>query len=303
MSDILTVLTQNILPIMLVSSFGYGLQRWKALDKKTLSSAVFNCLSPCLVFSSLVRSELPGDELIELGLFAVLAVFTMGFLAFGAARVLNLPRTETAALLLLTMFVNGGNFGLTLSQLRFGEIGMSRSIVYYTTSTLLVYTVGVFIASSGKLHWREALKRMTRLPAVYAAFGAVLVYSLNIPIPDPLMSAITIAGAGAIPVMLLVLGMQMADLHGGINWRLAAPAISLRLLVGPLIGVVIAGFLGLQGLGRATSIIQASMPPAVFTIVLATEFGLQATAVTSIVVIATLLSPLTISAAITLLGL
>lgn len=303
MSEIFTVFTQNILPILIVAGFGYGLQRWKPVDKKSLSGIVFNILSPCLVFASLVNSQLLGDELLDLGLFAVLAIGTMGVLAFLVARVLGLSRRETAVLMIVTMFVNNGNFGLTLVNLRYGDAGVSRAIVYYATSTMLVYTLGAFIASLGSLHWRDALKRMIRLPAVYAAFGAVIVYSLNIPVPRPLMSAIEVAGAGAIPVMLLVLGMQMADLQGGFNIRLAVPAISMRLLLGPIIGLAVATFIGLEGLGRSTSIVQTSMPPAVFTIVLATEFGLKATVVTGIVVVATLISPLTIALAITLLGL
>ena len=303
MSEIFTVFTQNILPILIVAGFGYGLQRWKPVDKKSLSGIVVNILSPCLVFASLVNSQLLGDELLDLGLFAVLAIGTMGVLAFMVARVLGLSRRETAVLMIVTMFVNNGNFGLTLVNLRYGDAGVSRAIVYYATSTMLVYTLGAFIASLGSLHWRDALKRMIRLPAVYAAFGAVIVYSLNIPVPRPLMSAIEVAGAGAIPVMLLVLGMQMADLQGGFNIRLAVPAISMRLLLGPIIGLVVATFIGLEGLGRSTSIVQTSMPPAVFTIVLATEFGLKATVVTGIVVVATLISPLTIALAITLLGL
>ena len=303
MSEIFTVFTQNILPILIVAGFGYGLQRWKPVDKKSLSGIVFNILSPCLVFASLVNSQLLGDELLDLGLFAVLAIGTMGVLAFMVARVLGLSRRETAVLMIVTMFVNNGNFGLTLVNLRYGDAGVSRAIVYYATSTMLVYTLGAFIASLGSLHWRDALRRMIRLPAVYAAFGAVIVYSLNIPVPRPLMSAIEVAGAGAIPVMLLVLGMQMADLQGGFNIRLAVPAISMRLLLGPIIGLAVATFIGLEGLGRSTSIVQTSMPPAVFTIVLATEFGLKATVVTGIVVVATLISPLTIALAITLLGL
>lgn len=303
MSEIFVVFTQNILPILLVAGFGYGLQRWKPVDKKSLSSVVFNVLSPCLVFASLVNSQLPGDELLDLGLFALLAIGTMGVLAFLVARALGLSRRETAVLMIVTMFVNNGNFGLTLVDLRYGEVGLSRAVVYYATSTMLVYTLDAFIASMGRLHWRDALKRMLLLPAVYAAFGAVIVYSLKLTVPRPLMSAIEVAGAGAIPVMLLVLGMQMADLRGGINMRLAVPAISMRLLLGPLIGLAVVTFIGIEGLGRSTSIIQASMPPAVFTIVLATEFGLKATVVTGIVVVATLISPFTIAMAITLLGL
>ena len=303
MADIVLVLTQNILPIFIVAAFGYALQRWIGVEKKPLSTIVLNVLSPCLVFSSLVGSQLPGDELVSLALFTVINVLLMGVVAFVVARLLRLGRTQTIALLVMVMFVNGGNYGLTLNQLRYGDPGLARAVVYYTTSTVMLYTLGIFISSMGEMPWREALARLIRFPAVYAAVSAVVVYSFHIPIPAPLLRGIEVAGAGAIPVMLLVLGMQLADLRTVASWRLAVPTLVIRLVGGPLLGVLVATLLGLTGLGRATSIIEASMPPAVFTIILATEFDLDPPAVTSIVLLSTLLSPLTIATAITLLNL
>ncbi|MAU01257.1 MAG: hypothetical protein CL608_29280 [Anaerolineaceae bacterium] len=303
MTDIVFVLTQNILPIFIVAAFGFALQRWIGVEKRPLSTIVLNVLSPALVFSSLVSSQLPGEELLSLALFTVLAVLLMSIVAYLSARVLRLSRTQTIALMVVTMFVNGGNYGLTLNQLRYGDPGLARAIVYYTTSTVMLYTIGIFISSMGEMPWREALRRLLRFPAVYAAVLAVVVYSFDITLPAPLLRGIEVAGAGAIPVMLLVLGMQLADLKTIASLRLALPAIGLRLIVGPLIGLLVATLLGLSGLGRSTSIIEASMPPAVFTIILATEFELEPTAVTSIVMVSTLLSPLTIATTITLLGL
>lgn len=303
MENIITVLSQNILPIFIVASFGFVLQRWVGIDQKTLSTAVLHILSPCLVFSSLVGSQLPGGELAELAVFTILTIAAMGLIGLVVAKLLRLPRRDTAALLVVIMFVNGGNYGLTLNQLRYGDAGLARAVVYYTTSTVILYTLGIFISSMGELNWRQSLNRLLRFPTVYAAVLAIVVYSFNISVPAPLMRGIEIAGQGAIPVMLLVLGAQMATLHGVTDWRLTIPAVSLRLIVGPLIGVAIASLMGLTGLSRSTSIIEASMPPAVFTIILATSFSLKAPSVTGIVVIATLLSPITVSLVITLFGL
>lgn len=303
MSDILAVFTQNILPILIVASFGFALQRVYQIDKRALSSVVFNCLGPCLVFTSLVKSQLPAEQLLLLMGFALISLLTMGLVAWLVARGLRFSRQETAAFLVVVIFVNGGNFGLTLNQLRYGDDGLARAIVFYMVNTFMAYTLGVFIASSGELSPRQALARLGRLPAVYAAVLAVIVYSLAIPIPAPLLRGLEIAGSGAIPVMLIILGMQIADLRGGLSLRLAVPAVSVRLLLGPVIGVLVASVLGLQGLARSTSIIEASMPTAVFTIILATEFGLQPSLVTGIVVVSTLLSPLTIATTISLLGL
>ena len=303
MSDILAVFTQNILPILIVATFGFALQRTYQIDKRALSSIVFNCLGPCLVFTSLVKSQLPGDELLQLMAFAIVSLLGMGVLGWLLARGLRFSRMETAAFLVVVIFVNGGNFGLTLNQLRYGDAGLARAIVFYMVNTFLAYTLGVFIASSGELSARQALARLGKLPAVYAAVLAIIVYSFAIPLPAPLLRGLEIAGSGAIPVMLVILGMQIADLRGGLSWRLALPAVSVRLLLGPVMGLLVATVLGLQGLSRSTSIIEASMPTAVFTIILATEFGLQPAIVTGIVVVSTLLSPLTIATTITLLGL
>lgn len=303
MDNITAVFTQNIIPIIIVAAFGYALQRWLHLDKKGLSAVVFNLLSPCLVFASLVNSQLPGKELVNLALFALATVMAMGGIGLFTAWILRLPRTAGVALILVVMFGNTGNYGLTLNQLRYGEAGLSRAVVFYTVTTIVIYTVGMFIATMGELNWRESLARLLRLPPLYAAVLAVLVYSLGIIIPAPILRGVEIAGSGAIPLMLLVLGMQIAETKEIVDWRLTLPAVSLRLLVAPLVAVVMAGLVGLQGLDRSTSIIEASMPTAVITIIIATEFDLQPTAVTSIVVLSTLISPLTVAATITLLGL
>jgi predicted permease len=303
LSVFFNVLTQNILPIMLVASFGFWLRRRYGLDLRTLNGVVFNVLSPCLVFSSLVGSQLPAEELAGLAAFTALTILVIGGLAFGLARLLRLGRTATATVLIVAMFVNGGNYGLTLLQLRYGDEGLARGVVFYVTSTLLLYTLGLLIASLGHMDWRQAVGRMARLPAFYAALLAVVVYSLNIPIPAPLMQGIAVAGSGAIPVMLLVLGMQIGDMRRGESLGFVWPAVGLRLLVGPLVGLVVAGALGLSGVARSSMIIEASMPTAVFTLIVAAEFGLPTSAVGRIVVLTTLISPVTIAAVIALLGL
>ncbi len=303
MNVFLDVVVQNILPILLVASFGFFLRRRMRVDVSSLSSVVFNVLSPCLVFSSLASSQLPGGELLELVIFAILVMLVMGALTLILARLLRLGRAHMASLLLPVMFVNSGNYGLTLLHLRYGEAGISRGVVYYVTTSLLMYTAGVLIASLGEVSWREAPRRMSRMPAVYAAVLAVVVYNLGITLPAPIMRGITIAGAGAIPLMLLVLGMQIADLRPEDGDARVWPFIGLRLVVGPLVGFGVAALIGLQDISRSAMIVQSAMPAAILNIIIAAEFGLPISSVARMVVFSTLLSPLTIAIAITILGL
>jgi predicted permease len=282
---------------------GFVLRRRLGLDKQVLSKLTFYAFSPALVFSSLVSSEIPGDEMLQLAAYAVVVTLLIGLVTLLASRLLRLSRIDTVALLLVVMFVNSGNYGLTLNRLRYGEDGLARAAVYFVVSTILVFTLGVFIASMGQVDWRESLVRLLRMPAFYAVIAAVLIYSLDIHVPQPLLRGIELAGAGAIPVMLVVLGMQIADLTDlGRVW-LALPASGIRLIVGPIVAVIVASWFGLQGLNRATSIIEASMPTAVITTILAVEFNVRPGLVTSTVVLTTILSAITVPIVITWLGL
>lgn len=278
---------------------GFVLRMYLKLDKRTLSSLTFYALSPALVFTSLVSSSLAGEEVVQIALLTVIVTLLIGLVGLIASRLMRLSRTDTIAILLVLMFVNSGNYGLTLNQLRFGDDGLARAVVFFVVSTMLVFTLGVFIASLGQANWRDSLIRLLKLPAFYAIIGAMLVYFLDISVPAPIMRGLEVAGSGAIPVMLIVLGMQIADLSNLQRIWLAGPASALRLIIAPLLAVLVASWLGLEGLSRSTSIIEASMPTAVITTIIATEYNIRPGLVTSTVVLSTLLSALAVPLVIT----
>ncbi len=71
---------------------------------------------------------------------------------------LRLRHSMVAALMLTCMFVNGGNYGISLNLFTFGESAMARAVVYYIVSTVGIYSLGVFVASNGSIGTISALK-------------------------------------------------------------------------------------------------------------------------------------------------
>jgi malate permease and related proteins len=65
--------------------------------------------------------------------------------------------------------------------------------------------------------------------------------------------------------------------------------------VTPLVALLVARLLGLTGVARQAAVLQASMPAAVATTVLAVEYDLDAMLVSGVVVLTTVLSPLTLT--------
>ena len=72
-----------------------------------------------------------------------------GLLTYGLGMLFKLERSALISILVTTMFANTGNYGLPLVSFAFGEEALSYASIYFITTTVLFYTLGVFLASLG----------------------------------------------------------------------------------------------------------------------------------------------------------
>lgn len=298
---LLDILLHNLLPIFLIAGAGFVLGRTARPDLPTLSRVTFYVLSPCFVFNTLLSTTLNTDELGRMALFAVAVILANGLLAWVVARALALNQALTSAFLLVNLFGNTGNYGISLNQLAFGGSAAAHASIYYVCSTVLVYSLGVFIAGRGRADPRRALVSALKVPALYSVLLAIAAKAWGWHVPQPLDVAVRLVAQAAIPVMLLVLGVQLARTPRIEQPRTVAAATGLRLLSGPLVGLALASALRLTGPARQAGVVEASMPPAVINTILALEYGSEPGFVTSAVFIATLLSPITLTVILALL--
>jgi len=195
----------------------------------------------------------------------------------------------------VVMFSNGGNYGLPVVLFAFGPDALSHATVYFVTASILTYTVGVFTAAAGRRSFIQALIGITKIPAIYGVTAAFLVLGSGFTVPTALMRPIELLSEAAIPTMVLVLGMQLERATIPDRPLLVAAAVLLSLVGTPIISLGLTWVLGLTGPARQAGVILASMPVAVVTTILAVEFEIAPTFVTSAVFFSTLLSPLTLT--------
>jgi predicted permease len=293
-TTLLSILASDILPIFAIAAIGFLLERRLAGSVKVLSSITFNALSPCLVFDQLVASRLSGSEVGRMALYCVLLTMIMGGVARLASIGLHLEGRTLSSFLLVVMFSNSGNYALPLILFAFGQEALSYASVYFVTSAILVYTVGVFIAARTGQGLRRSFTRILRVPAVYALAAAATFIVLRWTPPTPFMRPIGMLSDAALPMMLLILGMQLKRAVAPNRPAVVGAAVALSLLLCPLIGIGLSHLLGLSGASRQAAIVLASMPAAVVTTVLALEFDLDSSFVTSVVFVSTVLSPVTL---------
>ena len=102
-------------------------------------------------------------------------------------------------------------------------------------------------------------------------------------------------GDAAIPVMILVLGMQLERAVWPSRPWIVMLAVGISLVATPCMALALASILRIAGPARQAAVILSSMPVAVITTILALEFELAPEFVTSAVFISTLASPLTLT--------
>ena len=299
--ELLAIFVQNILPIFIVACIGFLIVRYLEADVRTLSRVTIYVLTPCLLFDVLVTSDVSADEFGRLTLLALGTILGIGLIAWLAARALRLDRVMTSAFMVVVMFANGGNYGLPLTLFVFGQEALARATIYFVVSIVLTYTIGIFLASSGRRSLGEALLSVLRIPSIYASAAAIVVIFTGVATPSLLMRPIKLLGDAAIPVMILVLGMQLERAVKPAVLRLAGLAVGLRLVVSALLALLLAQVLGLGGAARQAGVLQSAMPVAVVTTILAVEFEVEPAFVTSVVFLSTILSPLTLTPLIALL--
>ena len=272
------------------------------IDPRSLGRVVFYVFSPVLIFDLLLNNQLNINEAAIVIVFALCFILFMGVITYLLGYFFKLERPALIAILITTMFANTGNYGLPLVSFAFGEQALSYAGIYFATTTLLFYTLGVFLASLGHMSFKEALLGLLKIPTLYAVLLAILINALSIQIPTPVSRAVDLAAGGSIPLMLILLGVQLTSLEFSDNQRALQLSVGLRLIVAPLVALLFAALFGLQTIPRQASVTEASMPGMVSATVLATEYNLDTRLVTAVIFISTLLSPLTLTPLLVFLG-
>ena len=198
--------------------------------------------------------------------------------------------------------IYAGNFGLSLNLFAFGEEALVYASVYFVTSAILVYTVGIVLASWGKSNLRASMLGVLKVPVVYAVILALVFRAFNLNLPLPIDRTVSILSDAAIPVMMVLLGIQLYHAKWSKSTFSLGLSNFLRLVVSPALAIGLGLLFQFEGPAYQAAVIESAVPTAVLVTVLATEYNIQPAFMTTAVFTSTLLSPLTITPLLAILG-
>ena len=259
------IFREILLTPFLIIALGILASKFTRIDTRPIVTVTLWIFSPCLIFSSLINSNI-SFAIFSLVFFSFL-FFTLGMwgASFLLGRTLRVSPEKTRAMALVAAFPNVGNFGLPVILYAFGESGLAIGIVVFVSSVLLINTLGIVIASrTFSASLGHALLNVAKSPLLYATFSALGMKALGISPPPFIMKPIGLLSGSAIPILLVLLGVHL----GRSSWRISSLAevtgtAALRLCLSPLLAWVLTYLMGIEGLLRAVIIVQFSGPAAV----------------------------------------
>jgi predicted permease len=302
LSELFALFFNNLFPILLAAAVGFALAKWLNINPRPLSQLIFYVFSPVLVFKLITNSKLSNQDILLTLTIAIALIVSIGLLSWLIGKLLRFDRRMLAAVMITAMFMNAGNYGLPLTNFAFGEQALAFASVFFVVNAMLTNTVGIVIASSGSMSVLNAIKGLLKFPAIYALTLGILFLQFSWKLPSGLDRTVNLLSDAAIPCMLVLLGMQLVSIRWNGHIKPLIVTSSMRLLIAPALAFGMTRLFGMTGPAYQAVILEAGMPVAVLTTILATEFDAEPSFVTTAVLITTLLSPLTLTPLLAILG-
>lgn len=232
---IFLTLLGKILPLYFSILLGLFSTLFLSCDKNTIAKILLFILAPLIVFNATISVKLDASVLF-LPIFFFLVSSTLAFiLLFVFKRVYS---DNTANLLAFsTSTGNTGNIGIPLAILFLEPHLVDVFIFTVLASILYQNSVGYYITAKGHFTAKESIKKVLKLPVLYAFLLGIIFNISGFKIPDIFLNyADYLKGTYAIlGMMLLGMGMEKMRSNNSFDLKFISYAIIIKFFLWPMI--------------------------------------------------------------------
>lgn len=290
----------SVLPVYLLLIVGAILRRTgviKCESDEPIMRLVFSVLMPCFMLDKIL-----GNSVLRSGSVVLWAiVIGFGFIVFGiligllVGKCIGLEKGSG----MRTFAISAGcqNFGFAAApvvEILWGSAALGLLFVHNTGVEIAIWTIAVMLMSGDRrISWRKLLNG----PIIAVALGLILVFlNLDHWVVGAPRNAISMIGAGAFPIAILMTGCLMMDLIHTEKpcWKIIIGSAAVRLALVPFAILAAAKFFPLTTELRQVLVVQAAMPAGFTSILMARLFGGRAGVAVQVVIATTILSFLTL---------
>jgi malonate transporter len=311
MSAILNV----VVPIFAIMAVGYLAVRFRlypAEGVRGLVAFVNNFLTPCLLFQSMLHADFST----AFNWYVILPFYAGGLFSFIVGTIIairfwkNRPG-EGVSSGFAAMFTNTVLIGIPILQRAYGDgaLQVAFSIIAFHASifiTIGMITMELVRRDGAPLHQAMATAaiRIVSNPLLWGIVLGVAANLLDITLVEPVEAFFTFMSAAVVPVALFGLGGALNEYRLVDNWSQALAMSLLKLIAQPAIAwLIMVPILHVDPEHARYGVVLAAMPAGINVYVFATYYNRGVNVATNVILISTVLSMVTISGWLFLMGL
>lgn len=290
-------LYQPLWMLLAFVALGWLCARRLALDPRPIATLLIYVIAPLTFFRALVLGEPGADDL----LLSVALFLLSSAIALLVARLARpfFAAEESALLAFSSGTGNTGYFGLPIAMVLLPPEGVTQYLFCLLGINLFEFTVGFYLSARGRFSVRQSLARIARLPLIYAFLAALLVSSLDVPLPGALLDGLDYFKYCYTVLGMMIIGMTLGrvTLHE-FDARFIAACVTLRYVVWPLLSVAAVALLqasvGIDATLATALLLLGVVPMAANVVVVAMELNIRPEKGAIAVLLTTLAAPLLI---------
>lgn len=296
-----------IAPIFALMALGYGAVRFRlypAEGIKSLIAFVNNFATPCLLFHSLVTSDLRSafnPAIIGPFYLGALICFALGIVIaiklFG-----NTPGVGVSVGFSGT-FTNTVLIGLPIISRAYGAEALPVTLSIIGLHGAILLTIGMVTMELVKRDGQPlgatlvlAIRRVLSNPLIWGIIAGMIGYFTGLQLIEPVEAFLVMMSAAVVPAALFGIGGALFEFKLSENWKPALVAAFIKLIIHPAIAYVLMIWVFHVPMDIARyGILLAAMPAGINVYVFATYYNRAANVAANTILIATVASALTIS--------
>jgi hypothetical protein len=232
-----------VLPIFGLIAVGYAARRLRAVSDRTgegLSDFVFTLSTPCLIFRTLARADLPAVQPwgYWIAYFAAVAI-VWAIASFAARRLFGLTGTAATVAGFTAGQANMVLIGIPLILKTYGDEGAVPLFLLVAVHLPVIMVTATLMVEGRRAPLLLIARRLLVHPVILSLILGLLGRLVASAIPPAAWQIIDFLAAAAIPCSLVAMGIALSRYGMEAGWRLPALITGLKLGLQPLIVLVL----------------------------------------------------------------